>query len=43
MNIAEAVKAAYLSRERSDSWAGWAKENEDMNRLLVKAMRAANE
>ena len=43
MRLAENVVAAYRSRQNSTNWATWAKENPDMNHLLITAMELLND
>jgi len=43
MRLAENVVAAYQSRANSTNWAVWAKENPEMNHLLLTAMELLND
>jgi hypothetical protein len=43
MIAAENVVNAYNARKASENWAEWASANPAANRLLIKAMQAAEE
>jgi hypothetical protein len=38
---AENVVKAYNSHQASENWVNWANENEALNELLIRAMKAA--